>query len=88
MFPLKGRNITKRFLLTIFIFMFASPLALGQEPTASRQIKEPLMPLPDRLRDGPTVVLEAIPGKRIVLRKGTNGIICRANTTAPGFNVY
>lgn len=61
MFLLKGRNMTKRFSLTIFIFMFASLLALGQE---------------------------AIPGKRIVLRKGTNGIICRANTTAPGFNVY
>jgi hypothetical protein len=88
MFLLKGRDMTKRFSLTIFIFMFASLLALGQEPTALRQIKEALMLLRDRLRDGATVVLEAIPGKRIVLRKGTNGIICRANTTAPGFNVY
>ena len=51
--------------------MFNSLLALGQEPTASRQTKESLMPLPDRLRDGATVVLEAIPDKRIVLRKGT-----------------
>ena len=39
MFLLKGRNMTKRFSLTIFIFMFASLLALGQEPTVQTLLR-------------------------------------------------
>lgn len=76
----------KCFLLTIL--MLTSVVAFGQNDTAARQIKEALLPLPDQLRDGATVVLDAVPGKRIVLRKGTNNIICRANTTSPRFNVH
>lgn len=46
------------------------------------------MPLPESLRDGATVVLDAVPGKRVVLRKGTNGLICRVNTSKLMFNVF
>jgi hypothetical protein len=76
----------KCFLLTILTL---SPVvSLAQNGNAAKQITEALLPLPEPLRDGATVVLDAVPGKRIVLRKGTNNIICRANTTTPGFNVY
>lgn len=76
----------KCFLLTIL--MLAPVVGFAQKDTAAKQITEALLPLPEPLRDGASVVLDAVPGKRIVLRKGTNNIICRANTTAPGFNVY
>jgi hypothetical protein len=67
--------------LSIAILMLISTLAMCQEAGRGQQIKEALMPLPEPLRDGAAVVLDAAPGKRIILRKGENGIICRANTS-------
>lgn len=74
--------------LLLTILSLIPVVGLAQKDTESKQITEALLPLPEPLRDGATVVLEAVPGKRVVLRKGTNSIICRANTTTPGFNVY
>jgi hypothetical protein len=74
------------FLLTMLMVI---PLGVfGQEHTADTHITEALLPLPDPLRNGAMVVLDATPGKRTVLRKGTNQLICRADTPAPGFEVY
>jgi hypothetical protein len=81
-----GKTMRKCFLFAIL--MLTPVVAFGQGDTVLKQIREALLPLPEPLRDGATVVLEAVPGKRTVLRTGTNNIICRANTTAPGFNVY
>lgn len=70
------------------VLMFTAGSAVGQEAATSRQIQEALMPLPESLRDGATVVLDAVPGKRVVLRKRTNGLICRANTSKLMFSVF
>src|ERR1700730_8003355 len=72
----------------LIILTLTSVVAFGQEDTAAKQITEALLPLPEQWRSSATVVLDAVPGKRRVLRKGTNNIICRANPTAPGFKVY
>jgi len=82
----EGEKMKKCFLATILTLTAVS--AVGQENTVARQIKEALLPLPDALRDGATVVFDAIPGKRIVLRKGTNRLICRANTSKILFDVH
>jgi hypothetical protein len=73
--------------LSMTALMFISTLAMGQEASKERQIKEALMPLPELLRDHAKVVLDAAPAKRLILRKGENGIICRANTSKT-FAVY
>jgi hypothetical protein len=74
------------FFLTILLL--TPVVAFGQERTAEKQITEAVLPLPDSLRGGATVVLDAAPGKRTVLRKGTNQIICRADAPTPGFTVW
>jgi hypothetical protein len=74
--------------LIIVIFTLGPLLALGQEDAKTKQVRDALMPLPELLRDGATVVLDASPAKRVILRKGGNGLICRANTTKSMFNVY
>ena len=76
----------KPFLLPVLIL--ASISAFGQENPAARQIKEATMPLLEALRSGATVVLDTAPGKRVVLRQGTNGLICRANTSKLMFDVF
>jgi hypothetical protein len=73
---------------SLTVLMLSSVLAFEQGKTETKQIAEALLPLPEPLRDGATVVLDAVPGKRKVLRKGTNGIICRANTSPNSFSVY
>jgi hypothetical protein len=83
---MKGTKRMKH--LIIVIFTLAPVLALGQVDPASKQVREALMPLPELLRDGATVVLDASPGKRVILRKGGNGLICRANNTKAMFNVF
>ena len=52
-----------------------------------QQIREAIAPLPTSLQAGATVVLVPEPGKRTVLREGTNGMICHADIPAPGFFV-
>jgi hypothetical protein len=76
-----------RNLLLLTVLTLTPLVAFAQEHTADMQITEALLPLPDPLRQSATVVLDATPGKRTVLRKGTNQLICRADTPAPGFEV-
>jgi hypothetical protein len=50
--------------------------------SVDKLVSDALLPLPEPLRAEATVVLDREPGKREVLRKGKNQIVCRAN--APG----
>ena len=53
--------------------------------SVDKLIAQALLPLPDSLRPGATVVLDRQPGKREVLRKGTNEMVCRANPPGSPF---
>lgn len=86
----------ERKLLQFWLVLLSVAICLGvsgygvaaeEEKSADQRIAEALLPLPEPLRAGATVVLDREPGKREVLRKGTNHIICRADTPAPGFTV-
>jgi len=82
----RGKLMGMLFLLLILV---VSPVAaFGEEDTTKKQITEALLPLPESLRGGATVVLYQEPGKRTVLRKGTNQIICRADAPTPGFTAW
>lgn len=77
----------KVFLILVVLLLVARPVPEQKDATAE-QITQALGPLPEPLRAEATVVLDAMPGKRVVLRKGSNNLLCRADTPAPGFNVY
>jgi hypothetical protein len=80
-----GKTMGMFFLLVIFVL---SPVvAFGEEKAVEKQIAEALLPLPDSLRGGATVVVDSTPGNRTVLRNGTNAVICHADTPAPGFAI-
>src|SRR5580704_13661696 len=83
---MKGAERMKH--LIAVIFTLAPLLVLGQENPEAKQVREALLPLPELLRDGATVVLDVSPGKRVILRKGGNGLICRANSTKSMFDVH
>jgi hypothetical protein len=48
-------------------------------------IAQAVLPLPESLRDGAAVVWENEPGKRTVLREGTNDVLCKADPPSQGF---
>jgi hypothetical protein len=50
-------------------------------------IAQAVLALPEHLRDEAAVILDTGPGEREVLRKGSNGLICRADSSRPGFFV-
>ena len=61
-------------------------LAAAQDAgSINKLISDALLPLPEPLRADATVVLDREPGKREVLRKGTNQVICRANPPGTPF---
>ncbi|MEE9281219.1 MAG: hypothetical protein V3V67_13695 [Myxococcota bacterium] len=72
--------------LFVVLIAFSPALVLAQE-RAEQQIREALEPLPPQLRDGTTVVLGQGPERRL-LREGTNDLICRADSPAPGFMAH
>jgi len=72
-------------LLFVVLALALSPaVAGGAEQTVEQQIAQAVQPLPEHLRDGAMVIRYAEPGKRTVLRQGTNNLLCRADTPAPG----
>lgn len=87
----RGRKPLRFWLILISVVICSGVsgygVAAAEEKSADQWIAEALLPLPEPLRAGATVVLDREPGKREVLRKGTNHIICRADTPAPGFAV-
>ena len=74
-------------LFVVVMFIVSSGVAVGQDSDVEQQIADAVAPLPASLRAGATVVLAAEPGKRTVLREGTNAMVCQADTPAPGFAV-
>ena len=69
----------------LLMFVVSPGMALGEESAVEQQIADAVAPLPESLGEGATVVLEPEPGKRTVLREGTNAMMCQADTPAPGF---
>lgn len=71
--------------LLVAALLLAPALAVAQSD--ADLITEATLPLPEQLRGGATVVVEA-DGQRRVLRQGTNPFVCRPDGTEPvGFYV-
>lgn len=67
-----------KYFFAIFMLV-ATSQGYTQEKDAEEQITETVRALPEALRDGATVVRFNHDGKRIVLRKGSNDMICWAD---------
>ena len=72
-------------MVTLFVLAFQASSTLAINDTQA--VDEAVLPLPDDLRDGATVVRIDESGKREVLRQGRNHLICRADSPRPGFHV-
>lgn len=71
------------FLGAIFLGGLVAPAAATSRSTL---IDGALLPAPAAMRDGATIVLDMPGAKRVILRRGTNDMICRANTLMNGFS--
>jgi hypothetical protein len=72
----------------LVLVLALTPVRAWAQASSAKLIDEALLPLPSSLQDRATVVLDAEPGKRAVLREGSNGLMCRANTSSSSFSVY
>jgi len=75
-------------LLTVAGSAMGGSLAQGEADARAKMIEGALLAVPQPMRDGATVVLDAPHASRLVLRQGSNDIICRASTVKTGFNAY
>jgi hypothetical protein len=74
--------------VTILIVLIGTFKAVGQVPSAEVQIKTAVLAAPEEKRAGAMVYGYNIKGEFIVLRKGTNELICIAdNPNQNGFSV-
>lgn len=65
-----------------------TPVAASNLPTVAQQIAVAVLPLPDAMRAGATVLGYRAPDDLVTLRRGTNGMICLADDPAiPSFHV-
>ena len=65
-------------LTRLLVFTFAViPLSSAQAQSKEQRIADAVIPLPEALRDGATVVSVDNSGRRNALREGTNHMICR-----------
>lgn len=77
----------KAFILFFLITMIAFPAFSQTIPSKEIQIKTALLAAPDDKRDGAMVYGYTDKGEFIVLRKGTNELICLTDDpNSPGFN--
>jgi hypothetical protein len=76
-------DIQRAFLAAILLGGLCVPAAATPQSTL---IDGALLPAPETLKDGATIVLDMPGAKRVILRQGTNDMICRANTLKNGFN--
>ncbi len=74
-------------LVFLGIFLAAATAAYAQQKPVDQQIVEALLPLPEDLRPGATVIGYDAAGKKVVLREGTSNIMCTADSPAEGFSV-
>jgi len=78
----------KRFIGPVGVFMLANliPVATAATQPVEDQIAEAVLPLPEDLRGGATVVAyDPETGARKVLRQGANTLECEPRNTADGF---
>lgn len=72
---------------TILIFLFASPVFAQTIPSKEIQIRTALMAAPEEKRAGAMIYGYDAKGEWLVLRKGTNEMVCLADDPkSPGFN--
>jgi len=69
----------KLFVSLFVLILIAAPPTLAQAPTAEAQVAAAILPLPDEMRAGATVIGWNGAGVRTDLREGTNGMICIAD---------
>lgn len=76
-------------IISVICLLFASFWTFGQEiPSMEVQLKTALMAAPDEMKEGAMVYGYDAQGNFIVLKKGTNDLICLADDPkSPGFNV-
>lgn len=75
-------------LLSFAMGMALTVQAQGNIPSAEVQIKSAVLAAPEAARDGAKVYGYDSQGSLIVLREGSNGMICLANDpSSPGFSV-
>ncbi len=77
--------MTRFFLPAILVAVVG--IAHAQERSVEQQIAEALMPLPDDLQAGATVIRYDSVGNKFVLREGTNHMVCSADSPSKGFSV-
>ena len=72
----------------VLIFLLATPVFAQTIPSKEIQIKTALMAAPEEKRAGATVYGYDAKGEWVVLRKGTNEMVCLADDpTQPGLSV-
>lgn len=71
------------FLTAILLGGLCAPAAAAPQSTL---IDGALLAAPANLKDGAAIVLDMPGAKRVILRQGTNDMICRANTLKNGFS--
>lgn len=77
-----------KILLALILTAKAALVFAQQIPSADIQIKNAILAAPQEQRDNATVMGYSESGELVVLRKGTNGLICLADDPAQkGFNV-
>ena len=73
-----------KFMLPTALLLAVAGLTQAEEKSVEQQIAEALMPLPDDLRPGATVIGYDAAGKKVVLREGTSNIMCTADGPEEG----
>ncbi len=74
--------------ILILITLFSSTLAIAQNPSAEIQIKTSVLAAPEEQREGAMIYGYSTKGDFIVLKKGSNEIVCLADDpNQKGFSV-
>jgi hypothetical protein len=81
-------TLSMKFLFAFILTAEAALVFAQQIPSADIQIKNAVLAAPQEQRDSATVMGYSTSGELVVLRKGTNGMICLSDDPAQkGFNV-
>jgi hypothetical protein len=84
---LRKATMSMKILLAFILTAEAAVVFAQQIPSADIQIKNAVLAAPQEQRDNATVMGYSESGELVVLRKGTNGMICLADDPAQkGFN--
>jgi hypothetical protein len=77
-----------RSLANVALVLSTATMSFAAQKTVDQQADEAVLALPEHLRDGAAVV-RYVAGKRVVLRQGTNGMICQPDDPdTPGIAIW